>query len=251
MALFGDHEEDAGAAPANASTGAKGDTDAAPGSPADAKKKQHRDNMVIIAVGIAGLIVTFLFYRSNKAAQAAATTASSSTLPVTSGSVVGSGGAGGDPYADQMVGQLQAQEQANGQATAGLGQLLQTLTAEVSTLQPGQGTPSGTTPAAAPSALPWIGPQSMPNVVQAFNSTNSGQFEQIGSENNGVYSGEEVAGGIPLFAGGGTAFFQNFGLPGGPSPSYTGPVYAPTADQPYVGYTGAISGAPAGNTTGR
>jgi hypothetical protein len=246
MALL-DHDDEhdpAGAPGAHTATGDGGTP--APGSPADQKKKQHRDNLVIIAVGIVGVIVTYLFYRSNKAAQAAATgtTSATSTLPSTSGEVVGSGAGGGGGYADQMAQQLAAQETANGQAISGLGTLLQTLSGEVADLQPGQGSTTTGSPASAGSVLPYIGPSSMPNIIQPGQYTSS-QFEQVGTETNGVYSGEEVAGGVPLFGSAFGGLFQNFGLAGGPAPTYTGAVYAPTADQAYIGYTGAISGAPA------
>ncbi len=97
----------------------------------------------------------------------------------------------------------------------------------------------------ASSSLPWIGPNSLPDNITTGMVSEYGPFEQVGSETNGVYSGDEVAGGVPLFGAFGTGFFQNFGLAGGPSPDYTGPVFAPESDQAYVNYTGEITGAPA------
>jgi hypothetical protein len=86
------------------------------------------------------------------------------------------------------------------------------------------------------------------NVTPAMGA-NASNSEQVGYETNGKYAGDQVAGGVPLYAAFGTlgqggGLYQNFGLKGGPDATYTGPVYAPTADAAYVNYTGPISGAP-------
>lgn len=213
----------------------------APGKPPTAKdaKKEHHDNMIIILVGILGVVVTYLIYRKS---QASSTTSATNPLPST-GTVAGAGGAD-DGAIESMIDSLGAQETANGQALSGFQTLLGNMQTEIAGLSSGPGpTSNPSTQTSASAGLPYVGPQSMPNIIQPGQYT-AGQFEVVGQETNGQYSGEQVAGGVPLF---GTAFgglFQNFGLQGGPAPNYSGPVYAPTADAQYVGYTGAVSGAP-------
>lgn len=130
------------------------------GAPADSKKKHH-DNLIIIAVSIAGLILTYLIYRSRSSASATTTTGSAST-----GTVAGSSGSSTtatDPTAEAGVSSLttalqqeSAQEQsdnsANQSAISGLQAMIQNLGAELTSLEATPaptvsegGSPGGTT----------------------------------------------------------------------------------------------------------
>lgn len=200
--LHDDHEADHGdTPPAGGSAGGK----PAPGSPADKAKKQHRDNMLLIAVAVVGVIVTFLIYRSNKAAAASAGTLN----PVpTSGTVAGSSGSSSDPYADSMVESLGQQETANASALSGLGTLLGNLQTEIAGLGSGPG-PAATNPA---TQTPTYGPP-----ISGLNSADFAQditFQQLQgspgaytpigyfSGNDGTgFVGAQVSGGAPVYSG--------------------------------------------------
>jgi hypothetical protein len=203
------HEDEHGApAPPTGGKKAKFGTGAdagAPGSPADKAKKQHRDNMLLIAVAVVGVIVTFLIYRSNKAAAASAGT----TNPVsTTGTVAGSSGSASDPYTQSMVESLGQQETANASALQGLGTLLGNLQTEVSGLGSGPG-PAGTNPAtqtptgpSAVSGLNWadfakdVTYQQLQGEPGAY--TPIGYFSQAGGQG---YVGAQATGGAPVYAG--------------------------------------------------
>jgi hypothetical protein len=77
------------------------------------------------------------------------------------------------------------------------------------------------------------------------------EFLQVGSETNGRYRGPQVTGGIPLFAPFGTGYYQDFGLAGGPSPHYTGPVFAPVVHKGAIALTSATTGGPHPSTSHR
>jgi hypothetical protein len=109
-------------------------------------KKKHHDNLIIIAVSIAGLILTYLIYRS-RSSTAAATTATTGTT--STGTVAGSSGSSTnavDPTAEAGVTSLQtalqqeaAQEQSdtqtNASAISGLQTMINNLGAELTTLE--------------------------------------------------------------------------------------------------------------------
>jgi hypothetical protein len=81
-----------------------------------------------------------------------------------------------------------------------------------------------------PYSLPHIDSRSWPQILR-FGQYGAGEFTKIGVVNNGVYTGKNVTGGVPVFAGGFGGFFQGFitsKLPNG-----TG-IYIPTQYLPYV-----------------
>lgn len=183
-----DHDE--GESPAEGETHAKvgtGPDKGAPGTPADKAKKQHRDNLIIIVVGLLGVIVTFLIYRKNAAA-GSTSTAATSGLPSSSGTVAGSGSSG-DDYADQMVEQLQSTSDQQTQAISGLQTALTNLESEIS--QMGSGPPAGSTP---PATQTTAGPS------QGYGTISIGGvlYDILGQSGQAQY---QVGGGAPVYFG--------------------------------------------------
>jgi len=193
--------------------------------------KGHRTETILGAGGIVVTIALYVRSRNNAAANSGTGTSQTFATPTGTADTTNS-----DLYngLEGQIGQLQ-QAVASIGATAG----------------------AGTTPAAAPTSpvtpspqaqtiesLPWVGPNVDPNNITTQMVSQYGPFEEIGQEVNGVYEGPQVAGGVPLFAQFGSGFFQNFGLKGGPSPNYSGPVFVPEQYAEYVNYTGTVSGKP-------
>lgn len=114
-------------------------------------KRQHRDNLVLIAVAIAGVILTYLVYRS-RAASSSTTGTATSALPATTGTVTNAGAtsAYGDQYlqalgqqiTDTQQTQFAALAQSQSDAMAGFQAYLQNLANEISSLGSGPGATS-------------------------------------------------------------------------------------------------------------
>jgi hypothetical protein len=97
---------------------------------------------------------------------------------------------------------------------------------------------SASSPAAPPPApqqqtatLPPLDASTFPNTV-LFGQYTPGQYTQIGTVNNGVYSGKNVGGGAPVYAGVFGGFVQGFNM--STLPNGTG-IFVPTELLPYVG----------------
>lgn len=193
--------------------------------------KGHR---VETLLGAGGIVVTIALYVRSK-------NSSTSGGSGTTASTVEPDGTA-DTTDSDLYNDLEGQIEQLGTAVNGLAA---TAGASTTSAASTTATPAATqAPAAGPTSLPWIGPSSLPDNITTAMVGEYGPFEQVGSETNGVYSGDQVAGGVPLFGQFGTGYFQNFGLAGGPSPNYSGPVFAPESDEEYVNYTGAITGKP-------
>jgi hypothetical protein len=187
------------------------------GSKATDAKKKHRDNMIYIGVALVGVILTFLIYRSNKAAQSASTTAT--TNPVsTAGLLAGGSGTTNatDPYADAGINQLTQQGQAQTQALSGLTSLLQTLQSEVGQMQ---ASPPAATPAAqTPPATPGYGYINVAGIGQSVILGNVGPGKQ--------FTGYNVAGGAPVYFGNASNVAQGSAAEVPGSIAYTPVAYA-------------------------
>jgi hypothetical protein len=172
----------------------------APGTPAEKAKKQHRDNMILIVIAVVGVIVTYLIYRSNNANAAAANP--TSATPVTNGNVAGysgAGGGGGGGY-DSMLSSLTTQEQANGQALAGLQTLLGNLGQELQTAASGPGASNGNGATNGPSPAAAANP--------GYGSIDIGgqSYDILGEAgSSSVYN---VGGGAPVYFGNANSIAQ-------------------------------------------
>lgn len=156
-------------------------------------KGKHHENLLYIGIALVGVIITFLIYRSNKAAQASGTALTSS--PPVSGQVVGSSGTSGtatDPYAEAGVNALTSQFQQQGQAISGLSSLLQTLQTEVGSMQASP--PAAAPVAAATPATPGYGYINLPGIGQ---SVILGQVTDSSQD----FTGYNVGGGAPVYFG--------------------------------------------------
>jgi hypothetical protein len=145
-------------------------------------KQKHHTQLILVAVGIAGVIVTWLIYRSRSSTSS--TTATTTTPTNTTGTVAGASGSGSDPYADALAGQ-------NQQAISGLSQLITSLQSEVSTMQ------ASPAPAPAPAAAAPT-PTTSSN---GFGQTTIGGkvFDILGNVTNGLFNGFNVGGGEPVY----------------------------------------------------
>lgn len=197
--------------------------------------KGHRAETLLGAGGIVVSIALYVRSKNSAASNTASTTEPQSTADTTDS----------DLYND-LEGQIEQLGNAVNNSLAATGGVnpggpVDNLTGNP-TVPSSPSTPS--IPSSSPSSLPWVGPGSIPDNVTTAMVDEYGPFEQIGYDTNGKYSGEQVAGGVPTFAQFGTGYFQNYGLAGGPSPNYTGPVFIPEDDQEYVNYNGPITGQP-------
>lgn len=145
----------------------KGDEGAEGDEKKDKDPKGHRQQLILIVIGIVGAFFTYLIWRSRQTQNSAGTATTTSGYP-TSGNVAG--GPSGDPYLQQQVGttlsgygtaltQLQNQQQAdeasNQNAMSGFASLLTTLQQEVSQM--------AATPSTAPPQTPIL--PNLPNTV--------------------------------------------------------------------------------------
>ena len=204
----------------DATTGTEGAGAGALGKKGKDAKAKHHENLLYIGIALVGVIITFLIYRSNKAAQQSGTALTSS--PPVSGNVAGSGSGGTatDPYAEAGVNALQSQFQQQGQAISGLQSLLTTLQSEVGSMQASP--PASSTPApaaAATPATPGYGYINLPGIGQ---SVILGQITDASQD----FTGYNVGGGAPVYFGNANGAAQG---PGGETQgnyAYTPVAYA-------------------------
>lgn len=203
------------------------------------KPKANR-NLIIAGVAAVGLIGVYL-YAKNKSASASSsssTTAPPYIVQPASNQDTAIQGAF-NTLSEENAQILAAETGANSSFTNGLSSAITSIEQAISgsqgTLLNAISSTKSTAPATpAPQQLPPVIPSQWPTSV-AFGSYSSSEFTQIGQITNGQYNGQEVGGGVPVYASNGFG-----GLTQGINP-FSGNVregttfYIPTI---YTGYIG-------------
>lgn len=187
-----------------------------PGGGADKKdtKKQIKNEHVLIIVGVITLLVTFVYMRK-QAKNAQSTSASSAQSPYGYASNPDPYGYSGD--INTLANDLQSMQQEIAGLQANAGNI-----ASNTPGNPGGGVPTGpsNTPPTVP--LPSVNAQDYPQIVP-YGSYAPSDYTKIGTDVNGVYSGQQVSGGVPVY----TNIFG--GMAQGPFPkSGTYDIYIPS-----------------------
>lgn len=191
-------DDDGGAAAADNDGGLAGDKKDTP-----AQKKQVKNEHILVAVGLLTLIVTIIYMRRQAAANQTATVTNGAPQ-TTSGTPYGGGG--NSSQANYTNGEL-----------ATLASDMQEIQSEIVGLQAtqtggtgssGAGATSGATTPTSPTTLPPYNAAAWQQLYQ-FGQYTSDEFTQIGTETAaGQYSGEQVGGGVPVFASNGFGGLQ-------------------------------------------
>lgn len=150
--------------------------------PDPTKKKQLKNEHILIIIGILGVVVSYV-YMKRASANAANTSATSATVPVTS-SGTGSSGGGSSSYMDYML--MQQLQQLQQQVATGYG----------------TGSSASTGGSSAPGSTPAPGQTPTPNTLppgvtsKSFNGASYLDFAQLGV---GSYDGYNVGGNAPVY----------------------------------------------------
>jgi hypothetical protein len=190
-------DAEGGADPDGGLAGDKKDTPAA--------KKQVKNEHILIAVGLITLVVTVLYLRKSAAN---ATSTNSATPTVNPATQYGGGGGGGsdneNSYMNNELATIAADmDSMNAEVTG-----LQGTVSGLSSNTGGGAAGSGTTTPVSPTTLPPVNAGAWQQLYE-YGQYTSDEFTQIGSESaQGQYSGEQVSGGVPVFASNGFGGLQ-------------------------------------------
>jgi hypothetical protein len=177
------------------------------GGGGDNKKR----NLIIAGLAAAGLVGIYLFAKSRSSSSSSGTTAAPEVIqPATNQDTAIQGAF--NTLSEQNA-QILAAE--TGNASSFTNGLSSAITSIEQAIAGSQGTllnaisSSGSTASGTPAAqnLPPVNPAQWPTSV-AFGSYSPSEFTEIGSVQNGQYNGQEVSGGVPVYASNGFGGLQ-------------------------------------------
>lgn len=194
----------------------------------DGRKKK----LIIGAAAAGGLVLIYLFAKGRSKSSASASSSTAPPMIITPASNQDTATAGMFRTLSEQNSQLLAQETANQSSfTNGLSSAISAIEGAISGSQGSIISAIGSTKSVPPPppdhSLPTLNPQDFPQIVP-YGTYQPGQYTQIGTDVNGVYSGMNVGGNVPVY----TNIFGGFAQ--GPFPkSGTYGIYIPTALTPY------------------